>query len=230
MGSYQLRATSGGLYTATSASFTITAGPAALLVFGSSPSSATSATTFSTTPTVTVRDAGGNAAVTAGQATLALTNPGGATLRCTTNPVSGSGSVYSFSGCSIDKAGSYTLTATLGSLTAAVSPSFTVAPGAASKLIFITSPSGGAVNQVWGTQPRVAIQDASGNTVNSYAAVTLRLTTPAGATLTCQANPLGAVAGAATYSGCRTNRTGTYTLTASSGTLAPGVSATFTIP
>jgi hypothetical protein len=170
------------------------------------------------TPTVTVRDAGGNPAAATGQATLALTNAAGATLRCTTNPVSGSGSSYSFSGCSIDKVGSYTFTATVGNL-AAVSPGFTVTPGAASKLAFLSSPAGGSVNQVWGTQPRVAIQDASGNTVNSNAA----------ATLSCLANPVGAVAGVATFSGCRTNRGGTYTLTASSGTLAPGLSTAFSI-
>ncbi|ASD22324.1 hypothetical protein B7495_09685 [Cryobacterium sp. LW097] len=228
-GSYTLRAVSGNLTAATSASFTVATGPAARLVFVSSPGSTTSATTFGNTPAVTVQDAGGNAVTATGQATLALTNAAGATLACATNPApSYVGWGFIFSGCSIDKAGTYTLTATAGTLTT-VSPAFTVTPGAASKLVFVAAGSGGSVNQVWGTQPSVAIQDASGNVVASSASVTVRLTTPAGATLTCTSNPRAAVSGVATFAGCRVNRAGSYTLTATSGTLAAGVSPGVTI-
>ena len=50
----------------------------------------------------------------------------------------------------------------------------------------------------------VTVQDLGGNTVTTdTSSVTLTLTTPAGATLTCtNANPLPAVAGVATFTGC----------------------------
>ncbi|TFD93034.1 hypothetical protein E3T61_05525 [Cryobacterium lactosi] len=228
-GTYTLRAVSGGLTAATSTSFTVATGPAARLVFVSSPGSTTSGTTFSNSPAVMLQDAGGNTVTATGQAGLALTTAAGATLRCTTNPVSATfGLAFIFAGCSVDKAGTYTLTATAGTLTA-VSPAFTITPGAASKVVFSASPSGGSVNQVWGTQPSVSIQDSSGNVVASSAAVTVRLTTPAGATLTCTSNPRAAVSGVATFAGCKTNSSGTFTLTATSGTLAAGVSPAFTI-
>ncbi|WP_133163752.1 S26 family signal peptidase [Cryobacterium zongtaii] len=229
-GSYTLRAVSGSLTAATSAPFTVATGPAARLIFSASPGTATSGTTFATTPTVAVQDAGGNAVAASGMASLSLTTAAGATVRCAVNPAAASFGVrFSFPGCSIDKAGTYTLTATSGTLASAVSSSFTVTPGAASKLIFVTPPSGGTVNQIWAIQPVVAIQDANGNNVDNTASVTLRLTTPAGATLTCASNPLGTRFGEATFSSCRTNRAATYTLTATSGTLTAAVSPGFTI-
>lgn len=227
-GTYSLRAASGNLTGATSANFTVTTGPAARLVFTKTPGTTASATAFATTPEVTLLDAGGNVVSATGQAQLTLTSAAGAMLRCTTNPASAASGRFSFPGCTIDKAGSYTLTVTAGTLSA-VSNAFTITPGAASKLVFLAAPTTGTVNQVWVPQPRVAIQDASGNTVSSNAAVTIRLTTPAGAILTCTSNPVGAVAGTATFAGCRATLKGTYTLTATSGTLAAGVSSSFTI-
>ena len=59
------------------------------------------------------------------------------------------------------------------------------------------------------------VQDAGGNTiVASSSAVTLTLTNPAGATLTCNTNPQGAVAGVATFAGCKIDLANSYTLTA----------------
>jgi beta-glucosidase len=58
--------------------------------------------------------------------TLAITAPGGATLTCTANPKNAVLGVDTFGGCSIDKAGTYTLTATGGGYTSAVSNSFTI--------------------------------------------------------------------------------------------------------
>ena len=60
-------------------------------------------------------------AITAGSGTS------GAQLTCTTNPLSASGGVASFGGCAVDRPGTlYTLTATDGTLTSAVSSSFTI--------------------------------------------------------------------------------------------------------
>jgi hypothetical protein len=138
--------------------------------------------------------------------------------------------VATFAGCQIGKAGSYTLTAATTGLSSAVSASLTITAGPATKLAFTTSPSGSTHGAPFATQPVVAVQDSSGNTVTtSTAPVTLTITTPAGANLTCTANPKPAVAGMATFAGCSISKAGTYTLTSASGTLTTALSATITI-
>ena len=75
-----------------------------------------------TQPVVKVQDLGGNTIVgNSSGVTLALTVVGGATLACTTNPQGAVGGVASFAGCNVDKVNTYTLTASDGSLTTAVS-------------------------------------------------------------------------------------------------------------
>lgn len=108
------------------------------------------------------------------------------------------------------KSGDSDTTAALGNL---ATQDITVNPGPANKLAFTQQPSGGAVNTVWTTQPIVTVQDSSGNTVNSEAAVTLAAP---GSGLTCTTNPVNASAGVATFGGCKATTPGPYTLTASS--------------
>ena len=146
---------------------------------------------------VAVQDAGGNTvAGAANSVTLALTTPAGATPDLYREPEGGRcGCSVAFAGCAVTKSGAYTLTATSGSLTSAVSSSFTITVGVAAKLGFTTSPSSATGGLAFATQPVVAVQDAGGNTVaGAVNSVTLALTTPAGATLTCTANPKAAVA------------------------------------
>jgi hypothetical protein len=225
---YTFTAGSSGLTGATSGSFNITASK---LVFTTSPSNSTGGTPFATQPVVTVQDAGGNTVTTDTSAvSLAITTPAGATLSCTANPKAATAGVASFAGCAIDRTGSYTLTATDGSLTAAVSSSFTVTTGPASKLAFTTSPSNSTGGAPFATQPVVTVQDAGGNTVTTdTSAVSLTITTPAGATLSCTANPKAATAGVASFAGCAIDRTGSYTLSATDGSLTSTVSNSFTI-
>ncbi len=59
--------------------------------------------------------------------------------------------------------------------------------------------------------------------------MTLILTTPAGATLTCTANPKAGVAGVAAFAGCKINTAGTYTLTATSGMITAATSGSFPV-
>jgi hypothetical protein len=59
--------------------------------------------------------------------------------------------------------------------------------------------------------------------------VTISVTGGAATLSGCAANPKAAVNGVATFSGCTIMRAGTYTLTATDGSLASAVSATFTI-
>ena len=106
----------------------------------------------------------------------------------------------------------------------------TVVPAATVKLTFTANPSNSTGGIAFGTQPVVRVQDTFGNTeTTSTAPVALALTTPGDATLTCTANPEAAVAGVTAFAGCRVDKVGTYTLTATSPGLTSAVSASFTI-
>ena len=101
----------------------------------------------------------------------------------------------------------------------------------AARLAFTTAPSPTATSDTrWARQPVVTIQDTAGNTVTTdTSTVTLALTTPDGATLTCDANPATAVAGITRFSGCAIDKAGTYTLSATDGKPTSTTSATITI-
>ena len=55
------------------------------------------------------------------------------------------------------------------------------------------------------------------------------MTTPDGATLTCDTNPTTAVAGIARFAGCAIDQAGTYTLTATDESLTSTTSSDVTI-
>jgi hypothetical protein len=230
-GTYTLTATSGSLTTAFSTTFTVAVGPAAKLAFTTSPTSSGINTVFTAQPSVAVQDAGGNTVTgSTAQVTLSITTPAGAVLSCTQNPISAASGIAGYAGCSIDKAGTYTLTAASNGLTAAASTTFSIGgSGTATKLAFTTNPSSSTGGIAFPTQPAVSIQDSAGGATTSTASVTLSITTPAGSVLTCTDNPKAATAGTAVFAGCAVNKAGTYTLTATSGTLTSAVSASFTI-
>jgi hypothetical protein len=231
-GTYTLTATDGSLTSAVSGSFTISAAAANKLSFTTQPGGGTSNTAWTTQPTVTVQDAYGNT-VTSSNASIIVaigTNPGTGTLSGTMTVAAVNG-VATFSNLSIDHvATGYTLTAASSGLTGATSNSFTITAGAASRLSFTTQPGGGTSNTAWTTQPTVTVQDAYGNTVTTATTqITLAITTPAGANLTCTANPQNAAAGIDVFAGCRIDKAGTYTLTATATGLASATSNSFTI-
>lgn len=234
---YTLRATSTDLADATSDSFAIAPGAAAKLVFTQQPGGSTGGIALSPQPEVTVQDAAGNPVSSSNAAvTLAIdTNPGSGTLSGarTVNAVDG---VATFSGLSIDKAATgYTLAASSSGLAGTTSNAFTVGVGPAAQLAFTQQPSASTiVSSAFAQQPKVAIQDAGGNTVTSSAsAVSLALTSgtgTSGAGLTCAANPVNAVSGVATFAGCKVDKPGSgYTLTASSSNLQSATSSSFEI-
>ena len=234
---YTLTATSGTLTAATSASFNITVGPAASLVFTTEPGGGTGGVAFAVQPVVTVRDAGGNTVTGATNAiTLAIgTNGGpGGVLTAPTSPLTPTSGIATFTGVNIDKAGTgYTLIASSSGLPDATSSAFDITVGPAAKLAFTTQPGGGTPGTVWTIQPVVTIQDAGGNTVTtSTDAVTLAIGNNAGpgGVLTAPTSPLSAISGVATFTGVKIDLTGSgYTLTASSGTLTAATSDPFNI-
>ena len=213
----------------------ITVGPAAKLAFTQQPGGGAATIAWTTQPTVTVQDAGGNTIVgSTASITLAIgTNPNAGVLTCTTNPKAAVAGVDAFAGCRINKAAAgYTLTATSGVLTSATSATFTISVGAATKLAYSQQPGGADATVVWTTQPIVVVQDAGGNTVTgSSASITLAIgTNPAVGVLTCTTNPLAASSGTASFAGCKISKTGVgYTLVASASGLTSATSSAFNI-
>ncbi len=230
---YTLVASSTSLMSATSAAFSIAPAAAAKLVFTGQPGSGTADATLTPAVTVAIQDAYGNTVSSATNAvTVALgTNPAGGTLSgsTTVNAVSG---VATFSGLSINKAGSgYTLVASAGPLTSATSEAFAIAPAAATKLAFIGQPTNATAGVAITPAVQVAIQDASGNMVTSATgAVTVALSAnPGGATLS-GTKIANAINGVASFPDLSIDRVGDgYTLGASSGTLTSATSAAFTV-
>ncbi len=233
---YTLTATSAGLISAASAAFDVAPGAANRLAFSTQPSVENAAgIPLGRQPVVTVQDAHGNTVVTSTAAvTLGITgstNTVGAVLSgaLTVNAANG---VASFSGLSLDRVSQgYTLTATSGTLTAAVSGSFNVA-GPAMQLAFTMFPGGGTGGTPWAVQPVVAVLDANGSTVTTSAApITLAITSGtgvAGATLSGTVT-VNAVGGVATFNDLNIDKAAQYKLTAASGTLAQASSPWFTV-
>src|SRR5205823_4319489 len=111
---------------ATSAAFSVTAGAPSVLAFSVQPTSATAGAAITPAVQVTAQDAQGNVATAfSGSVTVALgANPGGGTLAGTATVTAMNG-VASFSGLSVNKAGSgYTLTAAATGLRTSTSALF----------------------------------------------------------------------------------------------------------
>src|SRR5207247_679020 len=152
--------TATGAGSTTSAAFNITAGGATQLVFNVQPSTTTAGAAITPAVEVTAQDASGNTASGfTGNITVAIgTNPSSGTLSGTKTVAAVAG-VASFSGLSIDKAGTgYTLTATgAGSTTSAA---FNITPAAASALVFSVEPTNTVAGAAITPAVQVTAQDA----------------------------------------------------------------------
>jgi len=219
--SYVLRA-SDRAFTVDSASFNVSVGPVAQLVFTTQPGGgAVAGTAFPSQPVVTAVDAGGNA-VNGYNATVTLTiasgTSGAALSGCATRGARQG--VTTFDGCKFDKSGTYVLRAGDGTRTAD-SAAFAVVAGAVSRLVFSTQPGGGATGgTAFPSQPVVTALDALGNVATGYAgtvALSIASGGTAGAVLS---GCLGTLRdGVTTFAGCKVNKVGTgYVLRASDGT------------
>ena len=237
---YTLSASSSGLTTGISTTFTVAAGPAAQLAFTTQPSTTIAGAPITPAVKVAVQDALGNTVTTfAGSLTVAITGGTGtvgAVLSGTAN-VAATNGVATFTGLSIDKSGrtsagtGYTLSATGGALAAATSDPFDINVGAPNQLAFQAAPSTAAAGTGFAPLVEVAVLDAAGNTVTSFTGnVTLAIgTNPSGATLAGTAT-VAAVAGVATFSTVHIDKVGTgYTLSASATALTGVTSSSFDI-
>jgi hypothetical protein len=232
---YQLQAASGTLTSSLSAAFTITPGPGSQLTFTVQPTTTTVGVTISPAVEVTAQDDFGNTATSfTGNVTVEIgTNPTGGTLGGTTTVAAVSG-VATFSDLDIDTAGdSYTLVATSGSLTQAMSDAFQIDPAPATQLVFTVQPSthsGGVLNPI-SPPVEVTALDQFGGTVTTFTDdVTVAIgTNPSGGVLSGTLTR-AAVDGVATFDDLSINVTGLgYTLTASATRLAGATSAPFDV-
>ncbi len=218
---YSISAASPGLTPATTNTFEVDAAAATQLVVTTPPpGSVVSGAPFGFV--VDAEDASGNTDMTfSGSVTVTIAaNPGGATLSgpVTVSAVNG---VATFSGLSLDKAGSgYTLEVDSSGVSAGTTGAITVTPGVATQLAVTTQPPATVnPNGVFGLV--VSAEDALGNVDPTYTGVvTLNLANNPGGgtlsgTLTAQA-----VKGVATFSNLSLDvQASGYILQATSGSL-----------
>src|SRR5947208_6043545 len=205
------------------------------LVFTVQPANATAGTTLTPAVQVAAQDAAGNTVPSfSGSVTVALggTNPAGGTLAGTTTVAAVNG-VASFATLSIDKSGSYWLTATAPAtgLSGGTSNDFSIAAGAATQLAFTVQPSNAVAGRTISPAVQVSARDAQGNLVTGFVgSVTMALgTNPGGSTLG-GTTTVPAVSGVASFGNLSLDKVGTgYTLTAAAAGLTGATSNSFNV-
>src|SRR5439155_704634 len=153
-----------GSITGTQNGISVAPGAADKLSLRTQPAGATAGSAFSTQPVVAVEDAFGNTVTSDTSSVVVSLGSGSGSLQGTLTKAAVNG-VATFTNLRIDASGAKTLHFTDGSLTAADSSSFTVAPDAANKLALTTQPGGATAGSAFATQPVVTVQDQFGNTV-----------------------------------------------------------------
>jgi len=224
---YTLTASAAGLAPGTSAPFDVTAGTPHHLAFVVQPTTTAAGVSITPALQVEVRDPLDNRVPSANHAvTLAIeTNPAGGILAGTTT-ISASAGVATFTGLSIDKAGTgYTLTATAAGLTGAASTAFAITGGSvsASQSTVVAAPL--AIDAATGTSTiTVTARDAIGDPVSG---ATVVLAASGSGNTVIQPGPTDA-SGVATGTLSSTGA-GPKTITATAGGVAIAQSATVTV-
>src|SRR5207245_1430392 len=200
---YTLTANSGSLSGTTSTPFNITAGAATQLSFSVQPSNTVAGAAITPAVQMTALDGQGNTATGfTGNVTVALgANPGSGTLSGTTTVAAVAG-VATLPGLSINKVGTgYTLTASATGATGTTSAAFTMAPGAASQLVFTVQPTSTTAGATITPAVQVTVQDAQGNTATGFSGnVTAAIGTNPGGGALAGTTTVAAASGVATFS------------------------------
>ena len=203
-GTYTLTAQVNGGVTATSNSFTIVAALSTLSFSTEPPASIVAGSSFSP---VVLAESGSGTPVANATLTVAISS---GTLIGTATATTNSSGLATFSNLSVDIAGTYSLTASAGSVSGN-SSSFTITPSAAATLAFLTQPTGttagSTINSV-----TVKASDSFGNLEGVGVSVTVAIASGSlNGTLIGTTNGSGQV----TFSNLSINAAGTYTLLAS---------------
>jgi subtilase family serine protease len=229
-GTYTITATDGTLFSATSNSFTVNNPPpvvSSTLVIGEQPISGVTGIPLTPSVTVFLEDSSGgivstdDSAVTLALAAGSTTNTPTGTL--TVNAVNG---IATFSDIVFTSGGTASLTATDGSLTPVTTNSFTVTDKPV-ELGFAQQPLSTTVGKVL-SPVVVDVEDYAGNPVPGDTS-TVSLTVTGGTAALGGAVSVAAVSGVATFSNLTLSSAGTYTLTATDGSLISALSSSFTI-
>jgi hypothetical protein len=233
-GTVVLSATDGSLTSADSSSFSVAAaGVSSELAFAQQPSSATVGSIITPPITVEVEDSNGNPVDTDDSAvTLAIASgPAGATLGGTTT-VDAVDGVATFSDITVSATGTVTLSATDAALTPATSSSFSIDPIVLvpTQLAFVQQPTAVLTNTAIAPPITVDVEDAAGAIVTTNTSpITLAIASgPTGATLGGTVTE-SAVDGVATFSDITISSAGSFTLTATDGSLTQTTSSTFAV-
>jgi uncharacterized repeat protein (TIGR03803 family) len=223
-GTYTLEATDGSLTAATTAAFqlTVPAPTATQLVITAQPLSGAAGTLG--TISVEVHDSTG-ALLTSDNSTVTLqiaSGPAGAKLNGTLSTTVVNG-VATFSGLSIEAAGTYTLEATDGSLTAATTVPFalTVTPTTATHLVFLQQPTTTTAGHAGVKSFIVEILDKKNKLVTTDESIINIAVSgkPVGGSLSSGTTSVEAVNGVAVFSDLTFDVAGTYAITAADGAL-----------
>ena len=226
---YTLSASGSILTPSTSTAFDIVAGAASKLVFQQEPSNASAGTGIAPAIKAAALDASNNPVATfTGLVTLTLTSGTGnpAAALSGTNSVSAIAGVATFTGLSINKAGTgYTLDAASAGLTGVTSSAFDIAAGSATQLMFTQQPTTLAGGGTMAPAVAVIVLDAQQN-------VAIAITSgkgTAGASLS-GTKSVPAAAGVASFSNLSIDKAGTgYTFTAISSGLTSATSSPFDV-
>src|SRR5208283_1681913 len=126
-----------------------------------------------------------------------------------------SSGVATFTNLSITKSGSFTLSASDGSLTGTTSSSFTIVAGTSAQVAFTVQPSTTTAGVAISPAVQVSVEDKFGNVVTSDTSnVTVSTSTTLNGTTT-----MAASSGVATFTNLSISKTGSYTLSASDSSL-----------
>jgi hypothetical protein len=216
-----------GLLTATTGSIAVTAGVAKKLGFTQAPSTTNAGNVMTPSPTVQVEDANGNAVADTG-VTITISSTGTLTAGSTKTATTDVNGVATFSNLVWNTAGTYTLTAAATSLTSGTSGSFSIVPGAPVNLVFTTQP--GAANAGSAVPTTVVkVEDSLNNVITtSTDSVTLSPNGPGGFDPS-STTTVAAVNGVATFSNLVLDKSGSYTLSATTPDGAVGTSHSFAV-
>ncbi|MGH7586149.1 MAG: Ig-like domain-containing protein [Gemmatimonadales bacterium] len=228
---YALGASSTGLDSDESGSFSIAPGAPAALDFVQQPTTTPAGEIIDPPVTVRVTDAAGNrveAATTAITLSLAA-NPQAATLGGTTtrNAVDG---IATFDDLTVNKLGIYALRATASGLEEDQSNPFGITGGLATRLGFRTQPPNGTAGAPLSPAVEVVILDALGNVVDADRTISVELAAGPGGAVLGGNTSVSSVAGVARFTSLEIEKAGTgYQLRAEADELTSETSDGFAI-
>ncbi len=205
--------------------------PAKLAFIVQPPATISSQQIFSPAISVAIQDADGNTVNAAtNTVTLSIVNgTQGANLSGTVSVAAVNG-VATFTNLSIDRASTYSLSASSPNLTGATSVGFVVRAGPRARLAFATQPTTAFANAILPTLT-IEVQDAAGNIVrDGTSQVSLRIGSNPGNAILSGGTVVVTSSGVAAFSSVSINKIGNgYTLIAAAPAFPPAESAPFNL-